>query len=97
MGARRCALTFDDGPDPVWTPAVLESLAEHRLRATFFVIGSRARSHPDLIARMLAAGHEVGLHCMRHLRHTGLSAEELAADTDDALAVLERAGVAPRS
>ena len=42
MGARRCALTFDDGPDPVWTPAVLESLAEHRLRATFFVIGSRA-------------------------------------------------------
>jgi peptidoglycan/xylan/chitin deacetylase (PgdA/CDA1 family) len=42
MGARRCALTFDDGPDPVRTPAVLESLAEHRLRATFFVIGSRA-------------------------------------------------------
>jgi Polysaccharide deacetylase len=42
MGARRCALTFDDGPDPVWTPAVLESLAEHRIRATFFVIGSRA-------------------------------------------------------
>jgi hypothetical protein len=42
MGARRGALTFDDGPDPVWTPAVLESLAEHRLRATFFVIGSRA-------------------------------------------------------
>ena len=58
MGARRCALTFDDGPDPVWTPAVLESLEEHRLRATFFVIGSRARSHPDLIARMLATGHE---------------------------------------
>jgi Polysaccharide deacetylase len=42
MGAPRCALTFDDGPDPVWTPAVLESLPEHRLRATFFVIGSRA-------------------------------------------------------
>jgi hypothetical protein len=55
MGAQRCALTFDGGPDPLWTPAALESLAEHRLRATFFVIGSRAdlrearkHAHADL-------------------------------------------------
>lgn len=93
----RCALTFDDGPDPAWTPAVLERLGEHGLRATFFVIGARARAAPQLLARMLGAGHEVGLHCMAHVRHTALSGPELAADTDAALDVLARAGVKPAS
>lgn len=76
---------------------MLGHLREHRLRATFFVIGERARSAPALIAQMLDEGHEVGLHCMRHVRHTALSEAELAADTDAALGVLARVGVRPIS
>ena len=90
-----CALTFDDGPDPVWTPAVIDDLREHDLRATFFVVGSLVSDHPGLIAQMLDAGHEVGVHCMRHVRHTELSDAEIAADTDACLCVLRRAGGAP--
>ena len=57
------ALSFDDGPDPAHTPQVLDILARHRAQATFFLIGSRAARHPDLVARIKAAGHEVGNHC----------------------------------
>jgi peptidoglycan-N-acetylglucosamine deacetylase len=56
------ALTFDDGPDPVYTPQVLDILARHQARATFFLIGENARRHPELVARIRGAGHEVGNH-----------------------------------
>lgn len=61
-------LTFDDGPDPQWTPPILDALAAAGMRATFFVIGSQARSHPDLIRRTSAAGHEIANHTLDH-RH----------------------------
>ena len=60
------ALTFDDGPDPVWTPRILDLLARHQARATFFVIGSRVNEHPDLVRRILAEGHEIGVHTYTH-------------------------------
>jgi peptidoglycan/xylan/chitin deacetylase (PgdA/CDA1 family) len=56
------ALTFDDGPHPVYTPQVLDILARHQARATFFLIGANARRHPELVARIRARGHEVGNH-----------------------------------
>ncbi len=56
------ALSFDDGPDPKYTPQVLAILERHGARATFFLIGDRARSHPDLVQRIKSAGHEVGNH-----------------------------------
>lgn len=59
-------LTFDDGPDPDLTPRVLEVLARHDAGATFFVLLTRARRHPDLIRRTLSAGHEIGLHGPDH-------------------------------
>ena len=59
-------LTFDDGPDPVGTPAVLDALAAHGATATFFVLLTRVRSRPDLVARVLAQGHEIGLHGADH-------------------------------
>lgn len=65
-GRRELALTFDDGPDPVTTPAVLDALREAGARATFFVIAGRASAHPQLIARMLAEGHEVAAHAEQH-------------------------------
>src|SRR5262249_31612038 len=58
-GARRLALTFDDGPDPAWTPRVLDRLAARDVRATFFVVGERAERAPDVVRRMAAEGHEV--------------------------------------
>lgn len=56
------ALSFDDGPHPVFTPQVLEILQQYDAKATFFLIGERAHRHPDLVARIKAAGHEVGNH-----------------------------------
>lgn len=64
-------LTFDDGPDPQWTPHILDALSAAGMCATFFVIGSQARSHPDLIRRTSAAGHEIANHTFDH-RHPWL-------------------------
>ncbi|HKU01988.1 MAG TPA: glycosyltransferase [Arthrobacter sp.] len=63
---RTIALTFDDGPDPVWTPRILDVLREHHVHATFFVVGSAAVEHPDLVRRIVAEGHEVGVHTLTH-------------------------------
>jgi peptidoglycan/xylan/chitin deacetylase (PgdA/CDA1 family) len=60
------ALTFDDGPDPSGTPAVLAALAELGWRATFFMLGTQARAHPGLAAAVTDAGHEVALHGDEH-------------------------------
>nr|CAA51773.1 nodC [Rhizobium sp.] len=65
-GAPSVYLTFDDGPNPVFTPEVLDVLAEHRVPATFFVIGAYAKDRPQLIRRMVAQGHEVANHTMTH-------------------------------
>ncbi len=59
-------LTFDDGPDPAGTEQVLNALADHRATATFFVLLSRTRRHPGLLAEILAAGHEIALHGVDH-------------------------------
>jgi len=61
-GAPLAALSFDDGPDPVYTPQILDILARHEARATFFLIGANARRHPELVARIRGLGHEVGNH-----------------------------------
>lgn len=60
------ALTFDDGPHPVWTPKLLDLLAAEQVSATFFVLAEQAVQHPELIHRMQTEGHLVGLHGMRH-------------------------------
>jgi peptidoglycan/xylan/chitin deacetylase (PgdA/CDA1 family) len=61
-----CHLTFDDGPTPGATEAVLELLAAHSARATFFLVGENIRRHPDLARRIVAEGHAVGNHSERH-------------------------------
>ncbi|MEU6733747.1 glycosyltransferase [Streptomyces physcomitrii] len=63
---RRLVLTFDDGPDPEWTPKVLDVLREHHAHAVFFVTGTMTSRHPELVRRMVAEGHEVGLHTFNH-------------------------------
>lgn len=63
---RHVALTFDDGPSPVSTPILLDLLARHKLQATFFVVGEKAAKHPELIAAIIAHGHSIGNHSLRH-------------------------------
>ncbi|GAC1313617.1 MAG: glycosyltransferase [Acidimicrobiales bacterium] len=60
------ALTFDDGPDPRWTPQVLSVLQRHHVPATFFVVGSRVLAHPDLVRAERRAGNEIGSHTFVH-------------------------------
>jgi len=90
------ALTFDDGPDPRGTPAVLDALAEADSRATFFVLGERVAARPDLVDRAIDAGHAVELHGHRHLRHPHNTREAVEADLEAALAALDAVGVTPR-
>ena len=66
--AALAALTFDDGPDPVHTPKVLDLLAGQKVHATFFLVGERARQRPQLVARIRGEGHEVGNHTQSHGR-----------------------------
>lgn len=63
---RTMALTFDDGPDPEWTPKILDVLRRHQVKATFFVVGTQVARHPDLVRRIVAEGHELGVHSFTH-------------------------------
>lgn len=67
-GARQIALTFDDGPHPVTTRAVLALLREHDVRATFFLLGHKVEAHPDVVREIQAAGHSLGIHGFQHDR-----------------------------
>src|SRR5262245_21018474 len=60
------ALTFDDGPHPRDTPRVLETLAKHEVRATFFLVGKAVEQHADLVRQVHQSGHQTGIHCYRH-------------------------------
>ncbi|MFI1177680.1 bifunctional polysaccharide deacetylase/glycosyltransferase family 2 protein [Streptomyces melanogenes] len=62
----KLVLTFDDGPDPTWTPKVLDQLKKYHAHGVFFVTGANAARYPDLIKRMVDEGHEVGLHTFNH-------------------------------
>lgn len=89
------ALTFDDGPDRDGTPAMLDALARAGAGATFFVIAPRATAHPDLMTRMIAEGHAVGLHCDEHVRHSERDADWCASDTRRALQRLQDLDILP--
>ena len=89
------ALTFDDGPDPRWTPAVLAALRAARATATFFVVGACVRRHPDVVKAAVADGHAVEVHADRHTSHADMTREEGAADLDRVLDLLDGLGVRP--
>ncbi|MCM4084826.1 bifunctional polysaccharide deacetylase/glycosyltransferase family 2 protein [Paractinoplanes hotanensis] len=74
MPARTIALTFDDGPDPRWTPRILDVLHRHHAQGTFFVLGSLVVRHPEIARRMVREGHEVGVHTFTHPRVSALPA-----------------------
>jgi peptidoglycan-N-acetylglucosamine deacetylase len=65
-GEHQVALTFDDGPDPKWTPQVLDILKASGIKAAFFLVGVNAEKYPDLVRRIVAEGHEIGNHTYYH-------------------------------
>ena len=85
------ALTFDDGPHPQGTPAVLEILREAGAPATFFLVGEQVARRPALVADIIAAGHRVELHCHRHQNLLRLTPRRFLDDADRAQAAIEEA------
>lgn len=83
------ALTFDDGPDPVYTPLVLDVLARHGVNATFFLVGVPACMHPGIVRRIVEEGHAIGSHTRSHPDMWTLSAEEIRREYLDGRAMLE--------
>jgi peptidoglycan/xylan/chitin deacetylase (PgdA/CDA1 family) len=86
-----CALTFDDGPDPVSTPALLDVLRRHDVRAVFCLWGDHVREHPELVRRTVADRHVLGNHSMHHDDLGGRAPEQVRADLDETLAAIEAA------
>jgi peptidoglycan/xylan/chitin deacetylase (PgdA/CDA1 family) len=90
-GAAGVALTFDDGPHPEGTPAVLDILARAGHRATFFMIGEQVEQRPELVREVVSQGHLVALHGHRHRFQVRLTARELELDLERGRAVIEDA------
>lgn len=86
------ALTFDDGPHPQGTPAVLELLREAGAAATFFLVGEQVERRPALVAEIVAAGHRVELHSHRHRTQLRQTPRAIREDADRARAAIEEAG-----
>ena len=95
-GASAVALTFDDGPHPEGTPAVLDVLEEREARATFFLVGEQVERWPEVAAEIVRRGHEIALHGHRHRLLLRRSPSSLAHDFDRAAALIaEVTGRAP--
>ncbi|WP_088186064.1 polysaccharide deacetylase family protein [Desulfosporosinus sp. FKA] len=84
------ALTFDDGPDPDYTPRILDVLERYNVPATFFVVGENAASYPDLIKEIQGHGHQLGIHCQQHLCPWFLNPWATWRKWDEGVATLER-------
>jgi peptidoglycan/xylan/chitin deacetylase (PgdA/CDA1 family) len=84
------ALTFDDGPNPAWTPRLLEILASHEVRATFFLLGSRAQAEPVLARQIAAAGHLIGNHSWSHRNLALASASRIEQELSRTSQALEQ-------
>ena len=87
----RAALTFDDGPDPDATPAILDALDAAGARATFFLLGEQLMAHPRLGGEVARRGHDVALHGFSHARHPELSPREARDDLARGLGAVEAA------
>ena len=89
-------LTFDDGPDPIWTPRVLDALRRSGARATFFIVAPLARRYAHVVRDIVRSGHGVEFHCTRHVRHSELARREIEADARAGLRELRALGVGAR-
>ena len=85
----KVALTFDDGPDPVYTPLILDILARWGVSATFFMVAENARRCPDVVKQVVAGGHELGSHGMHHSPSWFLSPKRSRLEIQESVAMLQ--------
>ncbi|WP_066073761.1 polysaccharide deacetylase family protein [Neobacillus soli] len=92
----KIAFTFDDGPDPIYTPILLDLLKKNEVKATFFVVGSKAEKHPELIQRMHQEGHLIGIHNYVHHSNWLMSPWKVRKGLEDTARIIENiTGVSP--
>lgn len=89
-GAKRIALTFDDGPSDRYTAEILDILQEYDVKATFFIVGVNAEKSPDLLRRIVREGHEIGNHTYSHPHLQKMDATTLAAELARTDALIRR-------
>ena len=87
----KIALTFDDGPDARVTPLILDTLREHHMKATFFVVGSRVEENPDLLRRIVDEGHTIGNHTYGHADMSYLSPEQMRLELQSTQKAVDKA------
>ena len=87
---KKIAITFDDGPDAVFTPALLDGLKQRNVKASFFVIGQEAEKYPELIQRMKEEGHLIGNHTYHHVELTRVDAQTEQKEIEMTNEVLEQ-------
>jgi peptidoglycan-N-acetylglucosamine deacetylase len=87
---RVVAITFDDGPNPVYTPQVLEIFSEAKGKATFFMIGEQMKSHPEVVKQVRDQGHEIGNHTFTHPKLSQLSIEDCLKEVEDTEILIEK-------
>lgn len=94
---KKVALTFDDGPDTRFTPKVLDALKANQVKATFFVLGAMANTHPDVIKRIVNEGHVIGNHSYSHENLPKLSVDKFQNQIESTETILQNLiGYAPR-
>jgi peptidoglycan/xylan/chitin deacetylase (PgdA/CDA1 family) len=92
----KIAFTFDDGPDPIYTPLLLDLLKKNEVKATFFVVGSKAKKHPEVIKRMHQEGHLIGIHNYVHHSNWFMSPRRVRKGLEDTATIIETiTGVRP--
>ncbi|HLO11610.1 MAG TPA: polysaccharide deacetylase family protein [Pseudoneobacillus sp.] len=84
------ALTFDDGPDPIFTPQVLDALAKYDAKATFFVIGAEAERFPEIVKRQAKEGHEVANHTYRHKFRDNFNSDILKDELEHSAEIIQK-------
>ncbi len=82
-------MTFDDGPDSITTPKILDILKENGIKATFFIVGTQAKAHPDMVRRIEEEGHAIGNHSWSHPHFDKMPTEDALKQIDDAQEQLE--------
>jgi cellulose synthase/poly-beta-1,6-N-acetylglucosamine synthase-like glycosyltransferase/peptidoglycan/xylan/chitin deacetylase (PgdA/CDA1 family)/spore germination protein YaaH len=88
-GEHQVALTFDDGPDPKWTPMVLDILKQYNIKATFFLVGSQAEQYPALVKRIVDEGHLVGNHTYTHANLAVIPAKQVQLELNATQRLIE--------
>ncbi len=87
--AKKIALTFDDGPHPVYTEQMLEVLEEAQVPATFFILGQNIEGHEELVKEIAEKGHLIGNHTFHHVQITGLPAEQAYEEIEETSQLIE--------